>query len=60
MKLTWNREKKHDMHKFSSCVAIYKALFQSFQEKSAGNQVSQYTLEDTIKYRQVLRRPFSG
>lgn len=48
------------MHKFSSCVASYKALFQSFQEKSAGNQVSQYTLEDTIKYRQVLRRPFSG
>lgn len=48
------------MHEFSSSAASYKALFQSFQENSAGNQVSQYTLEDTIKHRQVLRRPFSG
>lgn len=48
------------MHEFSSCIAAYKALFQSFQEKSAGNQVSQYTVEDTIKYRPVLQRPFSG
>lgn len=44
------------MHEFSSSAASYKALFQSFQENSAGNQVSQYTLEDTIKHRQVLRR----